>query len=71
MTVAERILRLTRTFFTSPDQVHRAWLDHETLFKWSAPATCMMVSLRTDSNVGGWWESRFNLLADILKEISR
>lgn len=59
MTIAERTLSLTRTFAARPDQVYRAWLDHDTLFRWSAPANCTMVSLRTDSRVGGTWESRF------------
>jgi uncharacterized protein YndB with AHSA1/START domain len=59
MTVAERVFSLTRTFAASPERVYNAWLDHAVLFQWSAPANCTMVSLETDSRVGGRWESRF------------
>ena len=60
-TGTERIVTLTRTFAVVPEQVYLAWLDGQLLYQWSAPNSCTMVSLRTDSRIGGTWESQFRI----------
>jgi uncharacterized protein YndB with AHSA1/START domain len=60
MTVADRILSLTRICNAPREQGHNALSAQDGLFRWSASANHTTVSLVTDS-CGGHRESRFDL----------
>jgi uncharacterized protein YndB with AHSA1/START domain len=61
MTVADRVLTITRTFAGSPEQIFRAWTEEKLQLRWFFPEHCEIVTCSSDARIGGEWTCAFRI----------